>query len=59
MLTAKAAQAGYLASIQFLEQRQDLKGFPAVGYWVWCAARISGGGHVRNVNLPQSHFISG
>ena len=27
-------QAGYLASIQFLEQRQDLKAFPAVGYWV-------------------------
>jgi hypothetical protein len=26
--------AGYLASMQFLQQRQDLKNFPAVGYWV-------------------------
>ena len=26
--------AGYLASMQFLQQRQDLKKFPAVGYWV-------------------------
>jgi hypothetical protein len=26
--------AGYLASMQFLQQRQDLKKFPAVGYWM-------------------------
>jgi hypothetical protein len=26
--------AGYLASMRFLAQRQDLKSFPAVGYWV-------------------------
>jgi hypothetical protein len=26
--------AGYLASLQFLRQRQDLKKFPAVGYWM-------------------------
>jgi hypothetical protein len=25
--------AGYIAAMQFLEQRQDLKGFPAVGAW--------------------------
>jgi hypothetical protein len=25
--------AGYVASMQFLEQRQDLKGFSAVGAW--------------------------
>ena len=25
---------GYLVSMQFLGQRQDLKSFPAVGYWV-------------------------
>jgi hypothetical protein len=25
--------AGYLAAMQFLEQRQDLKGFPAIGAW--------------------------
>lgn len=27
------AHAGYLASMQFLEQRQDLSGFPTVGAW--------------------------
>ena len=26
-------RAGYMASMQFLEQRQDLAGFPAVGAW--------------------------
>jgi hypothetical protein len=26
-------RAGYLASLQFLRQRQDLAGFPAVGAW--------------------------
>ena len=26
--------AGYLASMQFLQQSRDLKNFPAVGYWV-------------------------
>jgi hypothetical protein len=26
--------AGYLASMQFLQQRQDLKKLPAVGYWM-------------------------
>jgi hypothetical protein len=34
-MTPKACrgQAGYLASMQFLEQRQDLKGFSSVGAW--------------------------
>jgi len=26
--------AGYLASMRFLAQRQDLKSFPVVAYWV-------------------------
>jgi len=26
--------AGYLDSMRLLPQRQDLKSFPAVGYWV-------------------------
>jgi hypothetical protein len=31
--TACMGHAGYLASMQFLEQRQDLSAFPAVGAW--------------------------
>jgi hypothetical protein len=34
-LTPEACRghAGYIAAMQFIEQRQDLKGFPAVGAW--------------------------
>jgi hypothetical protein len=42
---------GYLASMQFLAQRQDLKTFPAVGYWM-CAARIPSVWRRWNVVFP-------